>query len=360
MSDGRAEAARADLSRPQAWPGVSPHGFADLTVARRQLLADFAADTRRRLGLDGSAVGQVLAEHVGRQLDLVASDPYADWFAAAGRAAGFDPAVVAAAIAGTDVTRASRFSAAARGRFGTTAGRVADLAAAGDLRYGRAFADVSGLEDLYMHAEAGRHYTRAELTRRASAVLPVGVAARMAAEVADAVVGHDSFNAGFGRHRLKPLLAARHGGPAESFDYPASQSPAGFLVQVLDRVEGLDPRTVVRYVTEGVSQRGEPITVAVRSAIVDQAAYLPEVFDQIARDARATLDAAALAALDTFPGLRALARHLDVLPRVAGLLGTPLADGFYHLRVGGRDVPLDGLAAVREHFLSAARAVTEA
>ena len=127
---------------------------------------------------------------------------------------------------------------------------------------------------------------------------------------------------------------------------------------VLERVEGVEPESMLRYVTEGVVERNESISLAVKTGIVDQAAYPREVYDRIGREAQAMLSPAAAAAFATFPGLRAFARHLEVLPVLLDLLGEPppsLADGFYHLRVDGRVVALDSLDAVRNYFLPAAR-----
>jgi hypothetical protein len=330
-------------------------------VARQRVLTTFIADTRQRLEDETSAFGKLIARHIGRQLDLARSDRYATWFHDIGEALGFDQLVTLAAIAGSDVTRTSQFSASASGHFGTTEHHVRDLAQQGDLRFGRAFSGVfGGLEDLYMHAEAGRRYTRNEIGRRAVPLLPLPDAEQLSNQVADAIMGHDSFNAGFGRHKLKPFLAAKHGGAPEDYDYPISRSPTGFLVQVLDRLEGFDPETMLRYVAEGVAQRKEPISLAIRSGIIDNVAYLQDVFDQIITDARSVLTDDAFAAFLDFPGMRVFADELERSPRMLRCFGTPpvvMPDGFYHLRHAGLNICLNTLESVRDHVLPSFRSL---
>src|SRR5271157_2294894 len=320
---------------------IAPADFEAFMAARRRLLREFTDDTRRRLEADQTLVGQLTATHIGRQLDLAASEPYTHWFQETGERFGFDQLITLAAIAGSDVTRLSQFSETARAHFGTIEERVRELAARGDLRYGRVFETYTGLENLYMHAEGARHYTQTELARRGEAIL-----------------GHDSFNAGFGQHKLKGLLAAKYGGSPDTFDYATSRSPSSYLVQVLDRLEGCEPETMLRYVTEGVMLRKEPISQAIKTGIIDNAAYLLEVYDRIVQDARQMLAAAPFPVFLTFPGMQAFTHALERLPHILGLLGTPpsvAADGFYHLRDGDRYVRLETVEAVREHFLPATR-----
>ena len=335
---------------------IAPADFDAFMVARRRLLREFTDDTRRRLEADQTLVGQLTATHIGRQLDLAASEPYTHWFQETGERFGFDHLVTLAAIAGSDVTRLSQVSETGRAHFGTTEERVRELAARGDLRYGRVFETYTGLENLYMHAEGARHYAQTELARRGAAVLGPLHAERVARDVAEAILGHDSFNAGFGQHKLKGLLAAKYGGSPDTFDYATSQSPTGYLVQVLDRLEGCEPETMLRYVTEGVVHRKEPISQAIKTGIIDNAAYLLEVYDRIVQDARQVLAAAPFSVFLTFPGMQAFTHALERLPHILGLLGTPpfvAADGFYHLRDGDRYVRLETVEAVREHFLPA-------
>jgi hypothetical protein len=127
---------------------------------------------------------------------------------------------------------------------------------------------------------------------------------------------------------------------------------------VLDRLEGCEPETMLRYVTEGVVHRKEPISQAIKTGIIDNAAYLQEVHDRIVQDARQVLAAAPFSVFLAFPGMRAFTRGLERLPHILGLLGTPpsvAADGFHHLRDGDRYVRLETVEAVREHFLPATR-----
>jgi len=337
---------------------IAPAGLEAFMAARRRLLREFTEDTRRRLEADQTLGGQLPRPTSGRQLDLAASEPYTHWFQETGERFGFDQLVTLAAIAGSDAIRLSQFSETARAHFGTTEERVRELAARGDLRYGRVFETYTELENLYMHAEGARHYAQTELTRRGATVLGPLHAERVAREVAEAILGHDSFNAGFGQHKLKGLLAAKYGGSPDTFDYATSRSPTGYLVQVLDRLEGCEPETMLRYVTEGVVHRKEPISQAIKTGIIDNAAYLQDVYDRIVQDARQVLAAAPFPVFLAFPGMQAFTRGLERLPHILGLLGTPpsvAADGFYHLRDGDRNVRLETVEAVREHFLPATR-----
>jgi hypothetical protein len=327
-----------------------------LAEARQRLFRQFADDVRRLLGEDTTAVGQLTYTHISRQLDLAASDRYTRWFQEVGESFGFDQGVTLAAVAGSDVTRMSMFSETSRANFGTTEERVRALAARGGLLYGRVFETYTALENLYMHSEGGRHYTQTELARRSAAILGSFEAEKAAREVAESLVGHDSFNAGFGQHKLKALLAAKYGEPVEAFDYATARSPSGFLVQVLDRLEGCEPETMLRYVTEGVLQRKESISQAIRTGLIDNAAYLAEVRERIVQDARQVLTAEQVRVLLDFPGMQDYTRKVKNLPQMLSLLGTPLApdtDGFYYLAYGGDRIRLDSLDVFREHFLSA-------
>ncbi len=330
----------------------------DLAQARQRLFRQFADDVRQLLGADTTMVGQLTYTHISRQLDLAASDPYTRWFQNVGKSFGFDQGVTLAAVAGSDVTRMSMFSETSRANFGTTEERVRMLAGTGGLFYGRAFPAYTALENLYMHAEGGRHYTQTELAQRSVAILGSVEAEKAAREVAESLVGHDSFNAGFGQHKLKVLLAAKYGEPPEAFDYATARSPSGFLVQVLDRLEACEPETMLRYVTEGVVQRKESITQAIKTGLIDNAAYLAEVRERIVQDARQVLSAEQVRVLLDFPGMQDYTRKVQDLPRMLSLLGAPPApevDGFYYL-VGGERVRLDSLDVFREHFLSAVAA----
>src|SRR5215210_7116487 len=102
--------------------------------ARRRVLHEFTADVRRRLEGDSSPAGQLLANHIGRQLDLGGSERYTRWFRDVGERSGFDQGITLAAIAGSDVTKMAPFSEEARAQFGTTAEHVDALVARGDLR----------------------------------------------------------------------------------------------------------------------------------------------------------------------------------------------------------------------------------
>lgn len=300
----------------------------------------------------------MIYDHISRQLDLAASASYSRWFRESGDRGGFDQDVTLAGIAGSDVTKMCLASATARAQFGSTEERVRALAARGDLRYGRDFASYTGLENLYMHAEAGRHYTQTELTRRGNEVLDPIEAEQVAREVAESLVGHDSFNAGFGQTKLKALLAGKHGGPVEDFDYAISRSPSGFLVQVLDRLDACEPETLVRYVTEGVAQRNESITQAIKTGLVANSAYLAETRDRLVQDAREVLTAEQVRILLDFPGMQDLDRGVRHLPQILALLGTPPEpgeDGFYSLAGDGGPVRLDSLASFETHFLPRAR-----
>jgi hypothetical protein len=324
--------------------------------ARRRLFRHFADDVRRLLGEDTTPVGQLTHTHISRQLDLAASDRYTRWFQDVEKSFGFDQDVTLAAIAGSDVTRISMFSDTSRTNFGTTEERVRLLTIQGGLLYGRAFQAYTALENLYMHAEGGRHYTQMELARRCADILSAAEADKASREVAESLVGHDSFNAGFGQHKLKALLAAKYGEPVEAFDYATARSPSGFLVQVLDRLEGCEPETMLRYVTEGVEQRKESISQAIKSGLIDNAAYLAEVRDRIMQDARQVLTAEQVRVLLDFPGMQDYTRKVQDLPRLLALLGTPPvpeADGFYYLASDGQHIRLDSLDVFREHFLSA-------
>lgn len=318
-------------------------------TARDALLSGFVDDTRRKLERSTSALGRMTARHIGRQLDLLDSDIFGKWFQTSGAPAGFDHAVTRAAVAGSDVTRPSGACSIVRQQFGLTEDRVRALAAGNGLAYGRVFDQFGPLEDLYMHAEAGRHYTLAELLRRGqSGALWWRRAARAAS---DAIVGHDSFNAGFGEQRLKPMLAARHGAAAAEFDYPASRSLDGFLVQVLDRLDGFEAETMIRYVTEGVSNRGEPLPVAIRVGIVENAEYLRAAYDRLLDDARRRMSASAFEAFLGFPGMQEFSARLGRVSRLVGLLGRPADGRAYLLTVGPRSVvALDSLHAVRAHL----------
>jgi hypothetical protein len=343
---------------PESSPPPSPSPGEE---ARRAVLCEFADDVRRRLEADTTPAGQLLSSHTGRQLDLVGSERYTHWFREVGRRHGFDQETTLAAIAGSDVTKVSIFSETARSHFGTTAGRVAALAAQDDLRYGRAFAAYTPLENLYMHAEAGRHYTRNELARRGAPVLDPCEAERMAREASEGVLGHDSFNAGFGRHKLKPLLAARYQEPPEAFGYPTSRTPVGFLVQVLDRIEGCDPETMLRYVTEEVVQRKAPIAQAIRVGLIENFDFLLEVYDRIVPDSLATLPPDQAGVFRESPAMQDFVRGLRRACKIVSLLGEPPStgdDGFYHLKHGAGWVLLDSLEVFRHHFLMAAGAVT--
>jgi hypothetical protein len=345
-----------NFDRPDVPPPPPAAGREGREETRRQVLRDFTADVRRWLAEDSSPVGQFIFAHISRQLDVVGSAPYTCWFEEVGRRWGFDPDVTLAAIAGSDVARATPFSATARAHFGSTQERVQALAAQGDLRFGRAFPTYTGLENLYMHAEAGRHYTRTELERRAAALLDPQGAGRLAREVSDAILGHDSFNAGFGRHKLKPLLAGKYQEPVEAFDYPTSKTPAGFLVQVVDRLEGCEPPTMLRYVTEGVTQRQEPISQAIQTGLIDNTRFLGEVHDLLVRDARQVLPPAQAQVFLESRAMQDFAQGLNRLPAILGLLGSPPspdADGFYRLSRGTGRVRLDSLEVFAEHFLAA-------
>jgi hypothetical protein len=329
-------------------------------AARQRLLREFAEDVRRRLEQDTSPVGQLTCAHIGRQLDLVASERYADWFGTVGKPLGFDQDVVLAAIAGSDVTRMSLFSETARRNFGTTEERVAALAARNDLRYGRAFPTYTALENLYMHAEGARHYTQDEIIRRATGVLDPAATGRLAREVSESILGHDSFNAGFGQHKLKPLLAAKYQERPDAFDYATSCTPSGFIVQVVDRLEGCEPDTMLRYVSEGVLQRKEHISDAIRTGLIDNASFLREVHDRIVSDCRAMLPAEQVAVFLASPPMQDFVRGLARIPHILALFGEPPApesDGFFHLRNAGGRMPIDSLEAFRQHFVPAAAAL---
>jgi hypothetical protein len=326
--------------------------------ALRRLFRQFADDARRLLGEDTTPIGQLTYTHISRQLDLAASERYTRWFQGVGQSFGFDQEVTLAAIAGSDVTRMSMFSDTSRANFGTTEERVRMLAGREGLLYGRAFPAYTALENLFMHAEGGRHYTQAELCQRCVALLGSLEAEKVAREVAESIVGHDSFNAGFGQHKLKPLLAVKYGEPVETFDYATARTPSGFLVQILDRLEGCEPETMLRYVTEGVVQRKESITQAIKTGLIDNAAYLAEVRDRIVHDAREVLSTAQVHRLLEFPGMQDYTRKVQDFPRLLTLLGTPPVpevDGFYYLTDGGERIRLDSLDVFRQRFLSAVR-----
>jgi len=328
--------------------------------ARRRVLHEFTVDVRRRLEGDTSPAGQLVSNHIGRQLDLAGSERYTRWFRDEGERSGFDQSTTLAAVAGSDVTKAAPFSEAARAQFGTTAEHVATLVAQDDLRFGRAFAAFTPLEDLYMHAEAGRCYTQADLARRGAAALGRGDAEQLARETAEAILGHDSFNAGFGRRKLKPLLIARHREPAEAFDYPTSRTPSGFLVQVLDRIEGCDPETMLRYVTEEIVQRQGSIAQAIEIGLIDNFHFLLEVYEQIVRDSLAVLAPSQVPVFRESPAMQDFILGLRRIAKILVLLGDPPIlhpDGFYHLKRGTHRVRLDSLEAFRENFLAAAAVV---
>jgi hypothetical protein len=303
---------------------------------------------------DPSLPGRFLAGHIRRQRDLILSERYDRWFREIGEAAGFDQATILAAIVGSDVTKAGLFSPHARAHFGTTEEHVAALAAQNELRFGRVFSAYSPLENLYQHAEGGRHYTLLELRRRGAAALG-GAAEQEAIAASEAIVGHDSFNSGFGQHKLKSLLAARHNEPLATFDYPASVTPAGFIVQVVDRLEGCDPATMLRFVEEGVGQRSEPISVAIRTGVLDNYHYLREAHARILEDARRVLSAEQARLLAESPAMQDFTAGLDRVGRILTLLAEPDldGDGFYRLQREEEWVRLDSIEAFRMHFLPA-------
>lgn len=313
------------------------------------LLREFTDETRRGLERATSAFGAQVAEHIARQLETASSAAHTDWFREAGEAAGFDQHVTLAAVAGTDVTKPSRGCPVSRAQFGLVSERVAALDASGQLRFGRSFAEFGPLEDLYMHAEGGRAYTLEALLGRGRGVMGANELGR---RVSEAIVGHDSFNAGFGPHKLKPMLARRHGGSAADYTYPRSNSPDGFLVQVLDRLEGAETETMIRYVAEGVTDRGEPIATALKVGVVDNAAFLTEVSEQIRQDARAVLSPDAQAALLRCPASQTFEARLATLSRLVSRLSPPPAgnDGSYHVRLDNGSVVLDTLQAVRTYL----------
>jgi hypothetical protein len=323
---------------------------------RRALFKGFAQDVRRRLEEDDSPSGRMLFHHIRRQLDLVSSEQYTRWFRDVGERSGFEQETVLAAVAGSDVTKVTLFSEAARKNFGTTAEHVQALAARNDLRYGRVFAEYTPLENLYLHAEGGRHYTLTELTRQAALSLEPFQAERVALVASEAILGHDSFNAGFGQHRLKAFLAAKYHEPVEAFNYPTAQTPAGFLVQVLDRLEGCDPDTMLRYVTEGVNQRRETITQAIKTGLIDNYAFLRENYERLINDAREVLTPSQARVLLESPPMRDFAQGLQHIPGILAHFGTPPspdADGFYYLTRGIGRVRLDCLEAFGEYFPAA-------
>jgi hypothetical protein len=327
------------------------------------ILRAFAADVYALLQQDSTAAGLLIRNHIGRQLDLVGSERYALWFAQVGQPLGFDQATALAAVAGSDVTKVGPFSEVARSNFGTTQDRVSALAAAGDLRFGRAFTNWTPLENLYAHSEGGRHYVRDELLRRAE---PLGAetAHKVASDASEGVVGHDSFNAGFGQRKLKPLLASRHNEPADAFDYPKSTTPVGFIVQTLDRIESCDPETMLRFVSEGVVQRNEPISLAIKTGVIDNAFYLREVWALIRQDARQALAPAAYEAFLQSPAMLDFVDGLERLPGILALFGQfglPAGDGCFRLKRGKDLMRVDSLETFKEHFLPAikeAEAVT--
>lgn len=209
-----------------------------------------------------------------------------------------------------------------------------------------------------MHAEGGRQYTLDALRERGQATPGLLQWEETARAVSNAILGHDSFNAGFGRHRLKPMLAARHKTVPERFDYPSSQTPEGFLVQILDRLEGFEPGSMLRYVTEGVMDRREPISLAIRVGIIDNLAYLRECYDTILLDADRQLQAQSSTMLRSFPGLHDFTTQLARTASLPAMLGTPPiphADGFYHRQSRSGDVALDSLEAVEDYLMTALR-----
>jgi hypothetical protein len=330
--------------------------FQSREETRRNLFRAFAQDVRRLLEKDTSPSGQMLFHHIRRQLDLVSSERYTRWFREVGARYGFDQETVLAAVAGSDVTKMALFSEAARAHFGTTGEHVQALAGHGDLRYGRAFAEYTPLENLYMHAEAGRHYTQMELTRRTAGLLDPFWAEGVALLASESIIGHDSFNSGFGQHRLKPLLAAKYHVSPETFAYPTARTPAGFLVQVLDRHEGCEVETMLRYVTEGVNQRQESISQAIRNGLIDNHDFLRETHDRLVQDARDVLTPHQARVFLESPAVQDFTQGIRRIPGILELLGSPPSpdgEGYYHLTRGKVRVRLDSLEVFAEHFLAA-------
>lgn len=332
-----------------------------VTDSSRKVLREFVDDVLQLLQLDETQPGRFLVNHIRRQTELASSPRYHEWFRLHGEKLGFVEELTLAAVAGSDVTKISMISPTARRHFGTTAERVAALAAAGDLRYGRVFASYSPLENLYMHSEAGRHFTFEEIVRRGSTSFGRDAASSLARAASDSIIGHDSFNAGFGRYRLKQLLAEKHRLSIRAFDYPVSCTPTGFIVQALDRLEGCDAETMVRYVLESNTDFDKPLAESVISRLWHNYFYLKDVQESLLRESAEKLTSPQHACFRDSPVMADLGAALDRIPRLLSLIERPdSGDGAsaFYLRTGAGRRKIESLDAFRVHFVAVASTLT--
>jgi len=224
---------------------------------------------------------------------------------------------------------------------------------------------VKGLSNVLLHAEAGRlmvaetieilAQTREDLTGESGPESASRIEAyRLGAEVADQITGHDSFRAGFGKEvmpqaigaMLRTLCAKVHAldGSArpdqETLDrlaqtvetvaadlkdeglYPPSQNMQGFILQILDRLEALEPHTQLRYVKESMDYQGKSLSAAIKGGIHDNLSGLRKIQAQLHLDlATSQMSAVDKDRIMTSPYLKEFEDGLDLLADVLKIFG---------------------------------------
>ena len=246
---------------------------------------------------------------------------------------------------------------------------------------------IKGLSNVLLHAEAGRlmvaetieilAQTKEDLTGESGPESASRIEAyRLGAEVADQITGHDSFRAGFGKevmpHAIGNMLRVLYdevrtlessvrpnqetldeltqtvdavaAGLMDEGLYPPSQNMQGFILQILDRLEALEPHTQLRYVKESMEYQGKSLSAAIKGGVHDNVAGLRKIYAQLRRD----IDSSKMSAIEkerirASPYLREFEDGLDLLGDVLKIFDKSVRgpDHYTLMIVPGRIVEIE-------------------
>lgn len=260
--------------------------------------------------------------HIEAQIEKLQT--YKQWFDQK-KKLGFDIKQVEAAIAGSDLTKYTPDNTALWSEKATKNPQFKEQIAYGP---GNLSPHASPLHNLFLHAQggAGQAFVRlVDIGKKRG--LSQQASEALALKVAGHITGHDSFGAGFGQQTLKPALSKLAKVEESTLQYPASKTPAGFIVQLMDRMDGLTEKTLLRKVLEG-KERGLDLQLSIKSAFVEETAWSKNILSKMRQDAKAHLTPEQYKAFIESPMFQDYNRRLFAIKELVKLNG-PIDDGLH-------------------------------
>ena len=247
--------------------------------------------------------GNIQAREIQNQLNMVRVK-YAEWFNQEGLNIKVNSGIVEAAIVCTDVTKKDPNETmywvqklpSEDGPHVTNKSLGIDLSIRAIIPDDRIAWD-NPLVALLFHSTAGTGFAQYHFnTFLNKESLSPPQHAELVQRTSDAIIGHDTFNAGFGKAILKgevqKILALENG---YTIEYQRSQTPEGFIVQILDRLDACGNTTQRRYVQESFSRldsttnEAKRCKTAIMSGIVRNAQWMKACVRSIEKDIKATI-----------------------------------------------------------------------